>query len=398
MIRRVLTLGLVAALAQVARAGVVVDLVPSCPSDLLFPPGAYNPGETATITVRLYQSPPGTTRSLRMIKFHFDDTNPALLANMTFNWTVGAVNHFRDSSNTSGPPGVAIAYTGLAVDLANQVQLPGDGTPVNVATITISPVPVAPGPYILNLVNADEPNADLHANVAFGFGSIADTNPAGGPPGGDGIAVTHLEAGTADLTGGFMTLITQNDYVLVPKPLDSNGAVNPRSLWRQSRNTIRLTFDSNIAHPADTDCQIEIRQLLGNGLLGANQGSNFLCRVENDPNQGGNPRILRIREGNVASDPVVFLTHRTWWSFRNLAGWSGGPAFEVQEVVNVGDFNGDRVVLAGDVGGINAVLNPVLDDNRADIDGNGARLASDVALANSKVGGGLPGKPGGHCN
>lgn len=161
------------------------------------------------------------------------------------------------------------------------------------------------------------------------------------------------------------------------------------SLWRNQRNTIRFRFNTaDVTAPAEGE--LLIREMLPNGQFGANlnTGGAFTFTVENE---GQGNRVLRIREVGAT------LQHRKWYDVRNEGAWTGVDPFSVQYLLQVGDFNGDKVVLNADVLAINAAANGARPDQaRDDIDGNGFKVQADVLSANSMVTSGPVAKPTGH--
>jgi len=161
------------------------------------------------------------------------------------------------------------------------------------------------------------------------------------------------------------------------------------TLPRSKRNTMRLTFASNIAAPAAGE--ILIQPMLSGGGFGTDLSAGFTFTVEN--NAQSQPRILKI----VDVDPPN-LIHRQWYSIRGIGGWTGGGIFEVQYPVQIGDANGDNAVLNLDAGSINGAI-PNLnagDQDRRDIDGDGTILNGDVSLMNPRIPSFPVAKPNGH--
>ncbi len=157
------------------------------------------------------------------------------------------------------------------------------------------------------------------------------------------------------------------------------------TLWRNLRHVLRVRFDGNIAAPAAG--QIEIRQLLPNGLFGPDLSASFDYSVES-----GN--ILRIRE---PSPTLTVLRDRQWYAILTKCGqWPGVAPFEVHFPVKVGDANGDRFTTPTDVSQINGAPGGAQpDQSRVDINGDGFKTPVDVSIANASQGpAGI--KPSGH--
>ncbi|GEM_PF-2226423 len=175
----------------------------------------------------------------------------------------------------------------------------------------------------------------------------------------------------------------------LPPTLVAASPATTGSLWRSSANIARLTFNQNITLPGAG--QVTIQPMLANGQFGANVSAGFTLSVENDG--GGNPRILKIVD-TAASD----LVHRQWYAIRNTGAWAGIANFTVQYVVQIGDADNDQQVLNLDTGLINAAIpnfSPA-DDDRRNIDGDGAILSADVSSTNARIPSLRVNKPSGH--
>jgi len=177
-----------------------------------------------------------------------------------------------------------------------------------------------------------------------------------------------------------------------PNSVAPGGAyANGNSLWRQSRNTIRMTFNvpggqcPALAVPGAGELLIQELQAAGAFGPDLNTGSNFTFTIE-----GGN--VLRVREGTT---PV--LADGKWYAIRNTGAWANVAAFEAQYAVQLGDQNGNGFTQNNDVLAINAAPNsPQPDNSRLDVDGNGFKNTADVLLANASQPSALPAKPTGH--
>lgn len=166
---------------------------------------------------------------------------------------------------------------------------------------------------------------------------------------------------------------------------------NGNSLWRQSRNTLRMTFTvagggcPALALPGAGE--LLIQELLAGGAFGPNlnTGSNFTFTIE-----GGN--VLRVREGTT---PI--LQDGKWYAVRNTGAWANVAPFEAQYAVQLGDQNANGFTQNNDVLAINASpTGPVADNSRFDVNGDGFRTNADVTLANANSNSPLPAKPTGH--
>jgi len=164
---------------------------------------------------------------------------------------------------------------------------------------------------------------------------------------------------------------------------------NGKSLWRSKHNIARLVFDGDIATPAPGE--LLIQELLPNGLFGPDLSSGFSLTVENDG--ASNPRILRVWENDST------LQHRHWYAIRNVGDWNRVGVFEVQYLLQVGDADGNMIVISLDVGAVNAGIPCFIncgDDNRLDTDGDGRVISLDVGVINGHIGSFTVPKPTGH--
>lgn len=418
---RGLALGMVLAAATAVQAGTQVRLVPqNVSTNLLNPLGHYLPGEVVNINVYLVQTPIGPNHLLRLAKFHFDATSPQLTIGSIAFGAFSATGHYVDSSLSTGPAGIAAAYffanaANLGPNPTNQLAMLGDGTAALVASFPVT-MPAAPGSYTLDLMNAAGANNDVKAAVTYGFGCAPATPCANGLHPDDVFTVTTDRPG-AGLTGGTLSLTT-NTPTVVPSAVNTPNppvmtVTHPNdggNLWRSSQQVIRIAFSANIgvAGALPSCPAIEIRELtagplpatganFAGGILGANlnTGTNFSCAIENDPNQGNAPRILKILD-TVAS---AQLSHRKWYTVQNVGGFAGVNPFRMDYRLMAGDADNNGLVNAVDVGAINANIAPfnANDAKRWDIDGNRIVNAVDVGLANANIPtGAFFAKPAGH--
>ena len=283
----------------------------------------------------------------------------------------------------------------------------------------------APGPdinvlysYVKN-VSADD---DIYGNVTFGDGCIGTDavahNPAfvnsSGPAYDYSLEDTSpcVESGNDDLVGQDEVDLDQDKNVDEPTPYDLGGSArilgtvdmgayeailpmlidsNPPdqgTLWRSQNNIMRLTFSDDITTPGAG--HVTIKELLPDGAFGPDLSANFTFAIESD---GGNPRILKIDE------TTSILEHRKWYAIQNEGDWEGVATFELQLVVQVGDCDGNGIVISLDVGCVNAAI-PCFtncgDDARPDIDGDGRIISLDVGVVNAHIGSFAVTKPSGH--
>lgn len=173
-----------------------------------------------------------------------------------------------------------------------------------------------------------------------------------------------------------------------PANLESSTPATGKTLWRSSRNTFRLYFDSVITPPTAGD--LLIQEMLPGGNYGPDLSSGFTFTVEDD--LLGRPTVLKIREN------LTTLTHRKWYAVRNSSSWRDVADFKVQHLLQVGDATADGRVLSGDASTINAAI-PKLnapDDDRRDINGDGRILSGDVSITNAHIPSLIVSKPSGH--
>ncbi|NLE58185.1 MAG: DUF1565 domain-containing protein, partial [Planctomycetes bacterium] len=193
---------------------------------------------------------------------------------------------------------------------------------------------------------------------------------------------------TPDTGLGTPPIVDMGAYEYAPVTLQSSNPAAGRSLWRNRRNIIRLTFDADTTAP-DAGA-VMIQEMIAGGTYGEDLSAGFTFTVENDGQ--GQPRVLKIRE--TASS----LQHRKWYAVRNTGGWTGVAPFTVQYVVQVGDANNDGRVLNTDFGWVNAAIPTfsTADDDRRDINGDGRILNTDFGVLNSKIPSFHVAKPDGH--
>jgi len=221
---------------------------------------------------------------------------------------------------------------------------------------------------------------------------------------GDGVP---CEEGTCPRLGacctlGFCGLSTESGCMLigghhlgagVPCEPDPCATISPTSsvpphegsLWRSWKNIVRVSFDSYLPYtPAPG--QVEIVKLLSDGDFGPDLSAVFAFAVEDGS-------VLRIEDTDAT------LQHRKWYAIRNVGNWPGVAPFEMHYLVQMGDCDGDKIVISLDVGCVNAGIPCFVncgDDNRKDIDGDGRVLSLDVGVVNVHIGSFTVEKPTGH--
>jgi hypothetical protein len=163
-------------LCSAARAGVIIDLVPT-------EPGPYMPGERVEVELQLTQQPGGEDVYIRLLCFDFLRTDPALVLDEAFQFDYSAQAVCAQDPGQCGtlyaefpeltPYGdwgivTSIAYIGLHQDSDTQIVLPAAGT-ISVGSIGVT-LPTEPGEYLLDALNPTEPDLDAGARLDFGFG------------------------------------------------------------------------------------------------------------------------------------------------------------------------------------------------------------------------------------
>ncbi len=384
------------AMASVAGAGAVIELVPDIP-------GPYDGGETLAVEVFLRQNPGDVDHLLRLVQLDLTDSDPAF--GITFPeahtgisfWDYSSTQHCFDNPTDCGPdhyidgerfdglpPGddilvIAFGSAGeLGADGDKQLTLLGDGSLLKIGEITVG-VPVTAGTFMLDVVNEDETDPDLAAQVRWGFGAAVTA--------GDGQALTTWHGSTADLTGGTLEICVGPacipDCVLMTSVPDCDS-----TLPRSQGNVIKLTFDcTNLTEPSPGD--VIIQEITDGGGTGPDLSSNFMFSVE------GASDVLRIKENGA------ILTNETWYTVRNAGGWTGVAPFKRDYQLLIGDANNDHRVLVNDLSLINSFVSIFVtppDDSRANINDDNRVLPSDISLANTfvRLFPAPPAKPSGH--
>ena len=222
-------------------------------------------------------------------------------------------------------------------------------------------------------LSVDCNNNNVPDECELAAGTSRDCQLNGIPDGCDIAAGTSVDCQTngvpdsCELAAGTSPDVNTNGIPDECEPAHLIGAApaSQGTLWRTARNIIRLTFDRDIGMPAAG--QVVVEPLLTGGAFGADLSAGFTFAVENDPNQGNQPRILRIRE-NATS-----VAHRAWYSVRHTGAWIGVDNFEVQYVVLMGDVDNNGFVQNLDAGAIYPNVSPLPkpDNYRYDVDGNG---------------------------
>jgi len=242
---------------------------------------------------------------------------------------------------------------------------------------------VATGSFNIGVAEADfEVQAfDVFANVIQagqdGTGAFWATEAAG-VDAGTNLTVHVVAGGVVPNLVSSVPPFTAVGSTTIP----TNG-----TLWRTTRQVIRLTFDGPLPVTPPTGTELDIVELLPAGAFGADLlPGTFQLTIE-----GGN--VLKIRESATGS---TVLADNHWYAIRNTGAWAGVANFEIHFPVNVGDSDGNRFTTPADVGQVNAAPNgPQPDNSRFDINGDAFKTPADVGLANANQGP-PPAKPTGH--
>jgi len=417
MFTRSMALCSVFALATVAQGGVDVQLVPT-PNLALYPPSSV-----VQVDVKLVQTG-GSDQNLRMIEFDTQTTNSLLALTMplTHNrgtpapgddinfWFFGSrptcvstpstcgSDHYIDFSLPAGPVDtrlnvLSMAFHALSAN-ANQIVLPGGGTPVTVGKLTVT-LPAIGGTYTLNLMNKNDLGADRGARLDFGFdphttwrardtapnnltgGTLTfEVCPGPGPCGGPAVVLdgwttvkTHGGVGEVGLIIPDTGLFSEPRAGISKIVVSFDGALNPATVTPANvtvcgndlaDSPVDLTGVVITTGTTTGDTKMEInfapalpnlakyRIALKTTILGANGGAIV-------PGAGGLSRILTAIQGDYAN-------------------------------------GGDRRVNATDLGGVRNLvgINPInpatLNEVRADANNSGNISATDLALVRARVG------------
>ncbi len=162
---------------------------------------AYSPNQVVQVDVNLAQAPGGSDQLLRMVEFDLQATNPflTLALPLTHNkgtpgtgddikfWSFSSLSmcvsfpsfcgfrHLIDDDRPAGPVDMrvdvlSIAYFGLTADSTAQILLPASGVPLTIGRLQVT-MPAFDGDFMLNLVNAGDPDPVRGTHVDFGFDS-----------------------------------------------------------------------------------------------------------------------------------------------------------------------------------------------------------------------------------
>ncbi len=184
MFRHTLTLCTVLVSVSLAHAGAIIHVAPTTP-------GPYQPGQRIEAQVHIEQQPGGVDRYLRGLQLAFTDTDPALTLHEPFRFDYSAQSacaqnpamcgamHYEFADfwydDPSGPeyiPIVVTVYLGFEHDTNLQIRLPAEGI-ISLGSFDLT-LPTEPGEYLLDVLNADDPNSNFQAWIHFGFNFTDD--------------------------------------------------------------------------------------------------------------------------------------------------------------------------------------------------------------------------------
>lgn len=376
-------------------------------------------GTAGTVTVAPSASVPyevrgvlsdSASQGLALVGFDLDFTGGDLAQAST---PAGAISCSNPMPNFVIPQGITNpAGFGGTVIGGNLIQVGGgqntinntaDNAPFPIGTVVPNVAkpgscPAGTGEIILASGTLTAPAAagDYQLNLSNLFANVIKTGETGVP-------FWATEAAGAGTIGNLIIRVGGCNVNFVSASVPHNG-----SLWRSAKNTVRFTFDGNITAP--TSSQILIQALAPASAFGPNLASGFTFSVEGTCSGGPTPgngcttnancgaggtcpnfgKVLKIRETTTA------LTHRTWYTIRNTGDWLGVCNFRVDNLLQVGDANADKIVTPTDISTINAgPAGPKPDNSRIDINGDGFNTPTDVSIANARIGGPVA-KPSGH--
>jgi len=217
-----LTICVALAFSAVVYAGAVIDVIPT-------EPGPYEPGQSLTMDVFLTQNPGGSYIGLRGVRLAFSSTDPALQLDPQFVFDFSTVG---DGGGTYvvGPqvPWPQTAYFGLDYPNGNPFdpfEGPGwsskmlvlaPGEPLHVGSFGVL-LPSQPGNYVLDVLDAANPNENYRAWISFGFGEHNGHRVNWGPENVDQLAggtFTALDGAGPGFTFGYSPVAG----TIVPEP------------------------------------------------------------------------------------------------------------------------------------------------------------------------------------
>jgi len=222
-------------LSQIAHGGVLITLNPSASA----PGEGYAPGQVVRVDVLSILTPgtpsvqpalPTPQNNIRVRLFNLDltDTSPGLVITPVLNYFVDdeesgdygisfwnfdstpncannrkvcGERYFIDDDLVSITPNILnITWTGLTSSASGMISL-NQTTPKLVGSMDVN-LPNAAGSFVLDVLNADEDDANLGAEIRHGLGVLADPADPASP----------LRANTSEITGGRL------EFVVVPEP------------------------------------------------------------------------------------------------------------------------------------------------------------------------------------
>lgn len=350
------------------------------------PGGNFNPGEVVNVDVFLTLSGATGTKLLRHVQLDVTNSHADLLATDVFPMLNGASFGFWDFDSLANCPGLcsdghnveaiptgartnigSITYLGLTADASKQLGLV-NGVAFKIGRVTLT-MPNTPGDYNYSFVGTGAA-PDAGARVVYGFGVLA---------GDDQVSLSR----GAGITGGTATFTVGG--MMPPVTVASSFPASGSSLWRATKNRVRITF-SGIPAQNVAAGDFEIVEMLAGGGFGANVAGTF--------------GVTQTGADVVLQDAASGLTNKKWYRVRSTSQNQKISA-NLCYFVQAGDADGNRIVNATDLGTVNASI-PTLpaginDGNRRrDIDGNNIINATDLGVTNAFVPGLPAAVPTGH--
>ncbi len=342
----------------------------------------YTAGDVVTVDVFLSQDS-GSSQLIRMVQLDLTDSDADVLSGATYPALGGSSTKFWDFTSLAGCPvlcGVnqnierfptglrtnigSITYLGLSANPAEQILLP-DSTDVRIGQVKVT-VPATGG--TLNVVGSGAA-PDAGAMVIWGFG--VDT-------GDDEFRAT---VGDGNITGGSTTFPVGGAVNVV-----SSFPPNAKTLWRDTKNRIRITFDG-VPSQAVALGDIEIVEMLpGAGNFGSDVSGTFT--------------VTPSGADVVLQDTQSGLTNKKWYRIRSTGA---NPSIDVNlcMLVQAGDVTGDKFTNFTDLSAANGDI-PTLPSNiddsnrRSDVNGDNFVNFTDLSVANSFIPSFIVAVPAGH--
>jgi hypothetical protein len=335
------------------------------------------------VDFRLVQDGGGVDHALRMIQFDLTMTDGAFGLPPVDFWDFSSVpacivdpadcgiDHYIDGDRTDVRPwgnnALVIAFGSadeLGENLNKQLVLPGSGE-VTVAQLTVN-VPVAAGNYMLDVVNTNETDVDMGAQVRWGFGMNINS---------ENLTAWRASGASPDLTGGELEFCV--GPACCPVVVSSSPPCDSM-LSRTQGNCLFIDFNGPITDPVSGE--VEVRELLDGGALGADVTADFTFTASGST----------LKVDNTGAP----LANQTWYAVRGIDGCFD---FDLQYGVVYGDANGDTRTNAFDLNDIwRNRADPAPECSPNDINADGRVNAFDLSAAWLNRNSEDPGKPSGH--